>query len=218
MSVHRTLTDDELIRRADIVVRDYSGVVPYFEVVFLHSMLYASGRSLESFERFRCIHDPRASPDYAVSVVQEAVGHAAAVSRFFWPAVSMKREPASLRKMRELRGQRLRTAFAMTDKSPLANRGLRNAWEHFDERLDRYQLQIGGGIMLPGCHIESHEIADDPAGYTFKVLDPVAECLVLLGERFFYGAIRDEVARVHQIALEWDRKGGRLSPQCSGKE
>lgn len=51
--------------------------------------------------------------------------------------------------------------------------------------------------MLPGCLIESHEIADDPAGYTFKVLDPKAECLVLLGERFFYGEIREEVMRVH---------------------
>jgi hypothetical protein len=199
-----------LIRRADVVIRDYGGVVPYFEVMFLHSMIYASGRSLESFERFQRIDDPRANPDYAVSVVQEAVGHAAAVSRFFWPAAGMKREPASLRKMRDLRGQRLCAAFRVTDKSPLANRSLRNVWEHFDERLDRYQLEIEGGPMLPGCLIESHDIADDPAGHTFKVLDPAAECLVLLGERFFYGAIRDEVARVYQIALASDRNGGRL--------
>lgn len=205
-----SLTDNELIRRADILVRDYSGIVPYFEAMFLHSMLYASGRSLESFERFHRIDDPRANADYAVSVVQEAVGHAAALSRFFWPAAGGKREPASFRTMRELRGQRLRTAFGVEDDSPLANRSLRNAWEHFDERLDRFQLQIDAGIMLPGCLIESHDIADDPAGYTFKVLDPDAECLVLLGERFFYGAIRNEVARVHQIALESDRNGGRL--------
>ncbi len=204
------LTNEELIRRADIVVRDYAGVVPYFEVMFLHSMLYASGRSLEAFERFRCIDDPRDAPDYAVSVVQEAVGHAAAVSRFFWPAVGTKREPVSLRKMRELRGERLCTAFGMTDESPLANRSLRNAWEHFDERLDRYQLEVTGGAMLPGCLIDRHDIADDPVGHTFKVLDPDAECLVVLGERFFYGAIRDEVARVHQIALASDRDGGRL--------
>lgn len=206
------LTDEELVRRAEIVVRDYAGIVPYFEVMFLHSMLYASGRSLESFEQFRRIEDPRADPEYAISVVLEAVGHAAAVSRFFWPAAGTKREPSALRKARDLRGQRLRTAFGITDKSPLANRSLRNAWEHFDERLDHYQLQIEGGILLPGCLIESHGIADDPAGYTFKVLDPEAECLVLLGERFFYGEIRDAVAKVRQIASDADRNGGRLRP------
>lgn len=207
-----TLTDEELIRRADVVVSNYGGVVPCFEVMFLHSMLYASGRSLESFDRFRRIDDPRANPDYAVSVVQEAIGHAAAVSRFFWPAAGTKREPVSFRTLRKLRGARLRAAFGVTDESPLANRDLRNTWEHFDERLDQYQLRVDAGIMLPGCMVESHYIADGPAGHTFKVLDPDSECLVLLGEKFFYAAIRDEVVRVHQIALEADRNGGRLRP------
>jgi hypothetical protein len=208
--VRANLTDEELLRRAEIVARDCAGIVPYFEVMFLHSMLYASGRSLESFERFARLEDPRDDPEYAASVIQEAVGHAAAVSRFFWPAAARKREPEALRKLRDLRGQRLRAAFVITDESPLASRNLRNAWEHFDERLDRYQLQTDSGILLPGCLIENHGIADDPAGYTFKVLDPEAECLVLLSERFFYGEIRDEVARVHRIALEADRNGGRL--------
>jgi hypothetical protein len=143
-------------------------------------------------------------------VIQEAVGHAAAVSRFFWPVAGPKREPAPLKKVRDLRGQRLRNAFVITDESPLANRSLRNAWEHFDERLDAYQLHVDGGVLLPGCLIENHAIADDPAGHTFKVLDPEAECLVLLGERFFYREIRDEVARVHKIAIDAERNGGRL--------
>jgi hypothetical protein len=208
--VRAALSDEELVRRAEIVTREYAGLVPHFEVMFLHSMLYASGRSLESFERFRRLADLKSDPEYAVSVIQEGVGHAAAVSRFFWPASAPKKEPEALRELRAQRGERLRAAFSVTDDSPLANRDLRNAWEHFDERLDLYQLQVDGGILLPGCLIESHEIADDPAGYTFKVLDPHAECLVLLGERFFYGEIRDEIARVHQTALEAERNGGRL--------
>jgi hypothetical protein len=47
-------------------------------------------------------------------------------------------------------------------------------------------------------------------GHTFKVLDPKAECLVLLGEKFFYGEIRNEVARVDLLASEAERNGGRF--------
>ena len=208
----KSISEEELSRRAEILIQDYRGIEPHFEVMFLHSMLYASGRSLDSFQRFRRITDPRADADYAVSVIQEAVGHAAALSRFFWPASGRKRESSFLREARILRGQYLREAFVISDDSPLANRSLRNAWEHFDERLDAYQLEVNGGVLLPGCLIESHGIADDPVGYTFKVLDPEAECLVLLGVRYFYGEIRDEVARVHRIAKAAKGKSGRLLP------
>lgn len=211
--MHRELSDAEVSRRAEIVARDYGGVLPYFETMYLHSILYATGRSLDSFERFQRLKDPQEDPEHAVSVIQEAVGHAAAVSRFFWPVKGSHREPPAVQSVRKSRGQRLRAAFAVSGESPLANRSVRNTWEHFDERLDRYLLHVDAGIMLPGCIVESHEISDDPLGHTFKVLDPAAECLVLLGERFFYGAIRDEVARVHHLAVEADRNGGRL-PQA----
>ena len=65
--------------------------------------------------------------------------------------------------------------------------------------------------MLPGCIVHDHSIADAPNGYTFKVLDPAAECLVLVGTRYFYGNIRDEVHRIYRTALEYDRNGGRFS-------
>jgi hypothetical protein len=58
---------------------------------------------------------------------------AGALSRYFWP----------VRKGHEWRGAQLRSAFGISDDSPLRSRDLRNSIEHFDERLD---LFLDGGV------------------------------------------------------------------------
>ncbi|MBL7406354.1 hypothetical protein INQ30_29005, partial [Escherichia coli] len=67
------------------------------------------------------------------ATVQEALTHAGALSRFFWP---VKKDSL----LAAARGEKLREAFALTDASPLKWRRLRNAFEHFDEDLDRYLI------------------------------------------------------------------------------
>ncbi|AKJ94575.1 hypothetical protein TVD_03955 [Thioalkalivibrio versutus] len=208
MTIHHT--EEELRHRAGIIASEYSGIVPHFEAMYIQSILYPAGRAVEAFQRLAQIEDPGQDSENAVAAAQEAIGHAGAVSRFFWPVDGPRREPSELKELRKRRGEALRSAFDLSDDSPLANRDLRNAWEHFDERLDQYLLGIDAGVMLPGCIVDDHSIADDPNGYTFKVLDPTAECLVLVGTRYFYGAIRDEVHRIYLTALECDRDGDRL--------
>lgn len=41
-----------------------------------------------------------------------------------------------------------------------------------------------------------HTLADDPVGKIFKLIDPENECLVLLGRKFFFSPIREEVKRI----------------------
>ena len=100
--------------------------------------------------------------------------------------------------------------FHLDESSALYNRDLRNAWEHFDERLDAYFLENDAGFFFPSCILDDHSLADDPVGHIFKLLDIEAECLVLLGEKYFFAPIREAVQSVLEIALEADKNGSRL--------
>ena len=90
------------------------------------------------------------------------------------------------------------------------NRDLRNAWEHFDERLDEYFLENDSGYFFPTCLIGTHTLADEPTGHIFKLLDVKEKCLVLMGEKFFYAPIRTEVLRIKRQATDFDANGSRL--------
>jgi hypothetical protein len=68
-----------------------------------------------------------------VATVQEGLAHAASLSGYFWPMKTGGERATA-------RGERLRKAFNLTDESPLRSRSLGNAFEHFDERLDRFLL------------------------------------------------------------------------------
>lgn len=66
----------------------------------------------------------------------------------------------------------LKELYRISEDSSLANRELRNAWEHFDEKFDTLLLSHIGGYFFPNPIIGSHELADDPVGKIFKLLAP----------------------------------------------
>jgi hypothetical protein len=187
---------EELEKRAQIVADDSEGILPYCLAFYQLSIHYSAERCIESFYHYEEIKNQDVEPDYLVSVVQEAVGHAAALSRYFWPSSIGSKKQANLKILKEKRGENLRKIFQLNEDSPLYNRDLRNAWEHFDERLDVYLLENISGMFYPTCVIGSHTQADDPIGHIFKLLDPEAECLVLMGEKYFFAPIRNEVVRI----------------------
>lgn len=208
---------DEIERRAGVVVSDCGGIVPYCEAFYLHSIFYSASRCLEAFERYDKIKSQDSKPDYLISIIQEAVGHAAALSRYFWPSPRGRKKEPNQKKLKESRGKKLRMSFGLDESSPLYNRDLRNAWEHFDERLDLYLLNNDAGFFFPNCVINSHTLADDPVGHVFKLLDPDAECLVLMGNKYFFAPIREEVSRILDAAMKADKNGSRLGT-CSTVE
>ena len=202
---------EEKERRAKLVSNDYDGIIPYCEAFYIHSIMYSSERCLESFDKYKQLKKEDVSPEYIISIVQEAVGHAAALSRYFWPSPGGKKQEPNQRALKENRGIKLCKAFGLDDTSPLYNRDLRNACEHFDERLDLYLLQNDAGCFFPSCIVDSHTLADDPIGHIFKLLDPEAECLVLMGKKYFFVPIYEEVLRIFNIAREADNNGARLN-------
>lgn len=195
-----------------MVLEQYGGMLPQAEVFYLHSIVYSARRCLHSFDEYEGSKHRNAEAEYLVSVVQEAIGHAAALSRYFWPSSFWQAKERSFAKLKERRAEKLRDFFALARESPLHNRDLRNAWEHFDERLDAYLLENDTGYFFPSCQVGSHDLADDPVGHIFKLLDPSAECLVLLGSKYFFGPIRREVSMVLDKAVAADATGGRLFP------
>lgn len=194
---------EELERRAKLVAEDLNGMQPHTLVFYQFSIRYSSERCIDAFWHYEEALQQNAEPDYLVSVIQEAVGHAAALSRYFWPSPFGPKNKPNLLNLKQKRGEYLRELFILDDNSPLYNRDLRNAWEHFDEKLDVYLIEKVSGMFFPMSQIGSHLEADNPINRVFKLLDPVEECLVLMGKKYFFAPIREEVVRIYnQLHLE----------------
>lgn len=189
-------TLEELEERAEYIVETLDGMQPPHVAFYIESISYSAGRCIESFLEYERVRNDKISPDYLVSILQEAVGHAGALSKYFWPAPMKVKGRKKFKELILKRGEYLRKMFDLDESSPLYNRDLRNAWEHFDERLDDYLLNCDAGYFFPCCIIDDHTLSDDPTGHIFKLLDPKSECLVLMGQKFFFRPIWDEVNRI----------------------
>ncbi len=207
------LNESELERRAIVVTENFAGINPLFEAFYIRSVLYSASRAREAFERFTALQTSDDTAQNQVSLIHEALGHAAALSRFFWPSNIGGRRMKALKSLKEARAKKMREAFSLTDDSPLKNRTLRDCLEHFDERLDEYLLKNHGGYFFPDAIIGDAELADDAIGHIFKLVDPNSSCFVLLGEKYFFEGIKKEVYRIYESARQMDENGCRLR-QC----
>lgn len=192
-------------------MNDYDGILPTIEAFYIHSIIYSASRCLDAFARYETLEKTQYNAVKLVSIVQEAVGHSAALSRYFWPSKRVRKKQPMLNKLGEKRGEKLRRAFGVDENSIFYNRDLRNAWEHFDERLDEYFLENDVGVFFPSSLLGKHSLADDPLGHIFKLLDVQENCLVLMGVKYYFAPIRNEVYRILEIASDFNAHGARLS-------
>lgn len=105
----------------------------------------------------------------------------------------------------------LRKAFQLDDSSPLKDRSLRDALEHFDERLDQFLLVNDAGHFFPTPMIDDHTLVDEPTAKIFKLVDPTEGYFAILGKKYQFEPIMPEVARILTLATSMVEKG-RLSP------
>ncbi|WP_421848568.1 hypothetical protein [Marinomonas sp.] len=195
------MENEELECRAKITHETCDGIQPMHLVFYEQSIHYSAERCLNAFARYDSMIDSDEAYEL-ISAVQEAIGHSAALSRYFWPtSMGKKKEIPEQLAMRQSRGLKLKKIFGVTDDSPIANRDIRNAWEHFDEKLDTYLISNDAGLFFPSPMIAHHAIADEPTGKVFKLIDPTNEVLILLDKRFFYRPIRDEVERIFKKSV-----------------
>lgn len=188
----RRMDRTEQQRRRQEVTESHGGIQPMFREFYFEAVAYAAGRAVAAFERFDKSLSSGGSSDETVASAHEALGHAAAVSRFFFPST---RDPLC-----EARGLRLRHLFAVEPNSSLQDRELRNALEHFDERLDDYLLGNIEGFIFPGAQVGDASLSDHESGHLFRMVDPDDEVIVLFGKKHRFGTLRTEVTRIAEKA------------------
>lgn len=192
----------DMKEREKTIIEQYNGIFPVYEAFYLAAIVYSAGCAIEAFDRYKIAVENRYDNDAAVSYIHEALTHTAAVSRFFWPM--------SKRAISQKRAERLRTTFRINNESPLYARELRNALEHFDERLDEYLLHDLTGHIFPTPLVEASVMDDEEIGPVFRLVDPEAEIFVIFGKRYSFGAIREAITSVYRLARDYFENDGRL--------
>ena len=122
-----------------------------------------------------------------------------AISRYFWP----------VRKNHELRAEHLRNAFGIKNENPLHSRELRDALEHFDERLDKYLCAGIAGTILPEYFGPLPESTAVPI-HVFRAYYFDVGQFQLLDNRYEVPPIATEIIRLNRELERRDREGGRL--------
>jgi hypothetical protein len=187
---------------SQIIIDDFDGILPYHEVFYLESIQHTATRALDAFNRFNIGLQEKNDVEGTVNALQEALGHSAAVSRYFWPIREKGVTP--------FRGQKLRQAFNLSDDSPLRDSSIRHAIEHFDERLDAFLSEGLAGMFYPNSIVGSVSVTDDVTVKIFRLVDPGKEIFILLGNRYKYSGIEAEVQRILHLATQMSESGGTL--------
>lgn len=191
------ISDEELLRRAELVT-EMGGIMPHCRAFYSLSLRYSVTRAHQSFERYETSRIAGDTDEEQVSYVHEALGHSASLSRFFWPSGLGNKK---FKKLRFARAKALRERFSIDDRSALKRRTLRDSLEHYDERLDKYCLSKDSGYFFPSAMIGDSDLADDPTGSIFRMVDPSKKIFVVMGEKHEFGLIQLEIKRLHDQQL-----------------
>jgi hypothetical protein len=186
------------------------GIWPPFEVFYIHSMMFNTQSAVSSIEalevEFQKMPDEytvedleQLNTELILNSLQNLIVQAAAISRYFWP----------VRKSHEWRGTQLRNAFKVREDSPLKSRDLRNAIEHFDEKLDKYLEGGLVGVVLPQF-VGPRPHQESVPGHFFRAYYLDEGKFQLLGECYDVSPIAKAVLEVHNQLQEFDKNGGRL--------
>lgn len=191
-------------------MRADSPIWPPYEAFYIQSMLFNSTSAVRSILRLESIFEKlpervtieeidRLPTKIILNELQNMVVQASAISRYFWP-VRSEYKP---------RGKVLRECFAMTESSPLFNRDLRNAIEHFDERIDKYFSAGAVGYFFPE-YVGPRPSDDGVPGHFFRAYFLDTGEFRLLDEDFEMRPIADEVLFVQAHLERMDKDGGRF--------
>ncbi len=200
------ITKDEKKQRAKLIVENFQGVLPQFEAFYIQYIFSKGFLCLQAFKKFEnlCLQkDALEKHEEIFEALHTALSHCAAISRFFWPSRD------GILKLHEERGKKLRDAFRISDESPIKHRKLRDAIEHFDEKLDEYLLshEMETTIML---FVTDNMPASEDNAIILRHIN-IYNCEVsILGEVYSYGEITSEIFRITELAKKFSSQGYRL--------
>jgi hypothetical protein len=202
-----------------------NGIWPPYEAFYIESMLWHTASAERSIKVVRdWLELIRNDDERALELprpvlfeqLQNILHQAACISRYFFPA---GRAPKPLH---VARAGRLRQAFGVDDDNPLAERDLRNAIEHFDERLDEYLTENHIGEFVPEDVGYLPRKSEVPL-HIFKGFYTHPLIFVLLGQSYEMAPIVNEMLRINKALQGCTEDGHRLlrptpsaSPQSDG--
>jgi hypothetical protein len=180
----------------------------YQEIFYIVSLLFCTESALRSAVRVADLlgqHEGgryKFPPQPALDELQNIALQGAGMSRFFWPAD----------KKYDKRGEILRKAFAVTEQSPLRSRDLRNRMEHYDEYLDDYLKTCIAGQFIPDYFGLKPPDDRGPLRVLRAFFTNTGE-FEIFGSVFPMQPIVDEIRRIHELLIKFEKAGGRLRSQ-----
>ncbi|MFL7963229.1 hypothetical protein ACEI36_13440 [Pseudomonas kielensis] len=181
---------------------------PPAKIFYIHSMLFATNSAMQSFDVLNAefegvegdvIFEQVGALNFSkiLDGLQNVVLQAGVISKYFWP----------IRSSHHWRGHALREAFGISDDHPLKSRSLRDAIEHFDERLDRYLEHEVIGVVLPE-YVGPRPQDSGVSGHFFRAYFIEEGVFRLLNEEYKIAPIADALLAIHSQLLDFDAKGG----------
>ncbi|WP_323918401.1 hypothetical protein [Aeromonas caviae] len=186
---------------------------PPHQAFYIQSMLFNTSSARQACERaskyIEAISSGRIGlqdrKDELLDSLQNFINHSGAVARYFYPSYGgMKKEKKDIH---QKRATFLRRVFGVDEKSPLYDKKLRNAIEHFDERLDLYLESGIVGNIFPSLILDKPEDTDVPH-HIFRAYYLNDDIYQVLGERHYVQPILDEMIRIHSLLARFDENGG----------
>lgn len=180
-------------------------IFPPFEAFYITSLLFCTESALSSasavMELLMDTHDGNFDfpPQPALDQLQNVANQGAAISRFLWPS----------NKKYERRGAFLRSVFKVSDSSSLRERKLRNMVEHFDEYLDDYLEECFAGRIIPD-YFGSKPLGQRVPVKFFRAYFTNTGEFEVMGQIFRIQPIVDEIQRIHNLLIEYDKNGSRF--------
>lgn len=182
---------------------ELSKIWPPYEVFYIEAMLFNTQSVLSSVTNLGELFQHREKDGAYINSrqildeLQNIILNAAAISRYFWPIKGGKE-----------RAEHLKKVFKIEDSNPLKDRSLRNALEHFDERLDQFTSKSIAGHIFPELICDLPE--DNGITHVFRAYYTETQIVEILGEQYSIIPLIDEIERIDRHLALCSERGGRL--------
>ena len=193
------MSDDELKK----FINDYGGIQPPHLAFYNEAIRFNSQAAMNSIDYLAEFIEMtnRTKGNYELSAekevhildnIQNIMGHAAAMSRFFWSTKD------GVHKLHKKRSQTLRAHFGLTESSALKDKALRNQLEHLDESLDNYlwAKPIVGNIIP--AYVGGEPERDGVPTHFFRAFYIDTGIFEALGIRHEVQPIVDELCKIYR--------------------
>lgn len=181
---------------------------PPCQILYLESLKTITTSALTSFERLVEQQEDdkkgKLSQQDILNELQNIIQQGGSLSRYFWPS---KNKDKRKNEIFQSRACFLRKYFDVDEMSTLKNRSVRNAMEHFDERLDIYLQEPISGQFVPN-YIGKKPRSDKAVYKFFRAFFTDSQEFEIFGESFPIQPLVDEIYRIDERITDCLKTGG----------